>query len=535
MLGLDYEDFIANNKPIPQRLNQDAVDDALKLTFSYPFTKRGEKSLEGYSEDLARRILNGFERNPISGTVGKIAVPFMRFSLNALRYTYRLTPVSGIAGGMEISKARKFLNEGKMEEAAGLVYEGKKKIIDSVVGTAFGFGFIASRLENSDLGMTETRDSDGNVKDVSGLFPYVNGMVIAELALLMKDLSQNLWYTLSMTPEERAEEAKKFRAQAESLALNEAGRQRLILKAEQLELNRVRKFDGQKFTEIMTGMGRASLTQNSFIDQVTRLFEGSLTENAGKKISVAFADFLGRFDNFLNPFYDAINFMREDYRVVDTRAPTSLDLPPMVDAATAVLAGPVPFARDILEERPSLFQSTPQQVPTVLRQVQGQRPTPPTSQIENELARLRIPSFSVFKPSGDRSLDNLTIRLVQPLFQQEVENLIFDDPVYKQMSVNEQRKAITERMQKAFNEVKPIAREMYLQSNPVRTINRLYDALPRAQREADEDRFMKAFKRRPTTLEDKMRVIQGDFGLAEAVGKSSGTTPDQMRSLGLGR
>jgi len=534
-LGLDYEDYIANNRAIPVTLLKDAIDDAQKLTFAYSFKKTGEKSFEGISEDLAWRTLNAFNTNAGASIVGKLIHPFMRFSLNAIRYTYRMTPPSVIGGISEFRTASRFLKEGKAEEAAGLVYEGKKKIIDGVVGTSVIAGAMYFRQENADLEFYQYRDDEGNVRDGSGLFPFVNITALAEAGLLMKDLSQNLWYTLRMSPEERAAEAQRFRTQAESLALNEKGRQALLLKAEQLELNRVRKFDGQKFIEVMTGLGRSSVTQNTPFDQAARLVEGGITEGVERKAGTSVGDFLGRFDNFFNPIYDIVNFMREDFRVVDTRAPTSLELSPFSDAALASVAGPVPFARDILEERPSLFQSTPQQVPTVLRQVQGQRPTPPMSQIENELTRLRIPTFSVFKPSGDRSLDNLTLRLVQPLFQQEVENLIQDDPVYAGMSVNEQRKAVTERMQKAFNEVKPIAREMYLQSNPARTINRLYDALPRAQREADEDRFMKTFKRRPTTLEDKMRVIQGDFGLAEAVGKSSGTTPDQMRSLGLGR
>jgi hypothetical protein len=534
-IGLDYEEYIANNKNIPLPVLKDAIDDALKLTFSYGFKDTGEVSLEGFAETAAFKFLNLLNANAGTSALSAVAYPFMRFSLNAIRHTYRMTPASALGGYQELRQAKKFLNEGKTAEAAGLVYEGKKKIIDGVVGSAAIAGFISFRLDNSDLAFNEYRDSEGNIRDGSGLFPFVNMAAIAEFALLLKDLAQNLWYTLTMTPEERAEEAKKLRAQAESLALNDSGRQRLIMKAEQLGLNRVRKFDGQKFIEVITGQGRASMTQNSFVDRVTQLAEGGWTANMEKKAGTAVGDFFGRYDNVLNPVYELANFLREDFRVVDTRASTALELDPFSDAVIGPLAGPVPFARDILEERSSLFQSTPQQAPTVLRQVQGQRPTPPTSQIENELARLRIPSFSVLKSSGDRSLDNLTMRLAQPYFQQRVEDLIFDDPVYKRLSTNGQRRAIELRMQEALNEVKPKAREIYLQSKPVKEINRMYDALSRAQREADEDTFMQAFGRRPTTPEDKMRVIQGDFGLAEAVGKSSGTTPDQMRSLGLGR
>lgn len=536
-VGLDYEDFLVNNKPVPVSIIRSAVDDAQKLTFAYSFKKTGEKSFEGITENAAAYLLEAVNKNAGASIIGTVSLPFMRFMFNSMRYTYRLTPFSSVAAVQERKQALKFLDEGKVEEAAGLMYDARKKAIDSFIGTATIGAGVAYRMENSDLEFWQGRDNEGNVKDLSNVFPFVNVLAISEASLLMKDLAQNLWYTLRMSPEERAEEADKRRKLADSVVISEGRKQKLVQEAEQLELNRVRKFDGQKFLEIMTGMGRSSVSQNTIFTQASRLIEGGITEDVEKKAGAAVGDFLGRFDNFFNPLYDIANFIREDFRVVDTRAPTTGTLGervgPGVEAAVASLAGPVPFARDILQDKPSLFQKEPQKVPTVMRQVQGMRPTPPTSRIENELARLRLPSFNVFKPTGDKTLDNLTIKAAQPVFQKLVEDLIFTDPRYKQFSINEQRDAIKTEMNKAISAVGEQVREEYLQSNTPQAVNRLYDKMGREEREAAEDRFMKMYKRRPETPAEKLRVIQGDFSFSRNVGFAKGGYIRQMKTLGF--
>lgn len=516
-VGLDYEDFIAKDKPIPVALLKEAADDALKLTFSYEFKKTGEKSIEGAAESLAASTLQLFNSNGLAGIPGKLIHPFMRFSLNSIRYTYRMTPASALGGIQELRQARKFLSEGKTEEAAGLAYDAKKKILDATVGTAVIYGAMAFREENADLEFYQYRDDDGNVQDGSGLFPFVNVSALAEVSLIMRDMSETLWYTLSMSPEQRKREADKFRKQAESLALNEEGKQALLLKAEQLELDRVRKFDGQKFTEIMTGMGRSSFSQNSVFDRAARLVEEGITENVARKAGTEVGDFLGRFDNFFNPAYDAVNFLLEDYRVVDTRAPVE-GLGTFTGAVAAPVLGPIPGARGFLEERPSLFQTTPQQVPTVLRQLQGVRPIPPTSEVENELARLRIPAFSLYKSTGDRTLDNMTIREAAPLVEALVDDLVNKDKAYPFLSINEQRRAMKARITGAINAAKKQVQDTYLETNPEKSINRMFDGISKEKKDSAVDRFIKTEKRRPESLRDKLRIIQGEFDVAESVG-----------------
>ena len=534
-VGLDFEDYVANNKAIPAPLLREAIDDAQKLTFAYGFKKTTEKSFEGYSESAAAHMLDAINRNAGISTVANVALPFARFFMNAIRYTYRMTPFSAAGAYQERKQALKFLAEGKEAEAAGLMYDARKKAIDSFVGSAAIMAGVASQLDDPTLSFWEERDEEGNIKDISNEFPRVNIKAMGAALIWTKDLSQNLWYTITMTPEERAEEAAKIRAKAESIGVSREEKQKLTLEAEQLELNRVRDFDGKKWAEVMVGMGRASMSQNTITDQVSRLFEGGLTDNIIRKAGTAVADFLGRYDNVLNPLYDAANFILEDYRVVDTRAPTkfSESLAPEVDAFLGPLAGPVPIARDILQERPSLFQEQPQQIPSVVRQLQGARPTTPTSKIENELARLSIPSFSVFKSTGDRTLDNMTMKKAQPVFEKLAEDLILKNPAYKQMSMNEQRDALKTEMQKSFKAVSEDVREEYLKTNPTTAVDNLYNKMGREEREAAEDRFMKMNKRRPTTPQEKMSIIQGDYSLSRNIGFAKGGFVPQMSKLGF--
>jgi hypothetical protein len=45
-VGLDFEDFMANDKPVPTSLLKAAAEDTMKMTFSYSFKDTGEKSIE---------------------------------------------------------------------------------------------------------------------------------------------------------------------------------------------------------------------------------------------------------------------------------------------------------------------------------------------------------------------------------------------------------------------------------------------------------------------------------------------------------
>jgi hypothetical protein len=520
-VGLDFDDFMANDKPVPTSLLKAAAEDTMKMTFSYGFKKTGEKSIEGISEDLAFGALNLINSNASLGIIKDFVSPFIRFQLNAVRYTYRMTPMSGVGGYQELMQAAKLRDQGKIVEAAGMSYEGKRKVLDSAVGTAAIVAGMAFREDNADVQFYQYKDKDGNVKDGSMLFPYVNIMALAEVSMLMKDVGSELWYTVTMTPEERAAEAVKIKEQSDALEDNDSRKQKLVNQYESLGLGRVRNFDGRKFTEIMTGMGRSAGTQKTVFDTLAEAVEDGISSSAERKAGQAIGDFVSRFDNVLNPVYDAVNFLRDDMRIVDAKASTALagQVSPGVESAIATVVSPIPVARDILQSRPSLFQDPEQQTPTVARQVTGTRPTPPTTAIEKELVRLNIQPYTVVKTTGNRDLDNLRIELAAPEFRAVVSELI-DSPDYKAKSMNEQQAAIKSAMNEVLGEYKEDARELFLEKFGQSAIDTLYSRAP--NRAAQEDAFVRLFNRKPTTNADKFAIIEGEFKDVGAVGKAKG-------------
>ena len=520
-VGLDFEDFMANDKPVPTSLLKAAAEDTMKMTFSYSFKQTGEASIEGAAEDLAFKVLQTINSNAGLGVAKDFIAPFIRFQLNAVRYTYRMTPLSGIGGYQELQKAAKLRSEGKTLEAAGLSYDGKRKVLDSAVGGAAILAAMAFREENADVRFYETKDKDGNIIDRSTLFPYVNIMALAEAGLVMKDIGKELWYTVKMSPEERATEAAKIKEQADALDVSDPKKQELTNQYELLGLGRVRNFEGGKFTEIITGLGRSAGTQKSILNTIAETVEGGITESMEKKGGQIAGDFISRFDNVFNPIYDAINFLRDDMRVVDAKASTTLagQVSPGVEAAVATVAAPIPGARDILQSRPSLFQATEQKTPAVARQVTGTRPTPPTTAIEKELVRLNIQPYSVVKTTGNRDLDNLRIQLAAPEFRGVVTELI-NSPDYKAKSANEQQVALKDVMNETLSRYKEPAQAVFLERFGQSAIDALYDKAP--DKAAQEDAFVRLFKRKPSTNAEKFEIIEGTFKDIGAVGKAKG-------------
>ena len=520
-VGLDFEDFMANDKPVPTSLLKAAAEDTMKMTFSYSFKNTDEKSIEGLFEDRAFRVLQAINTNAGAGVIKDFVAPFIRFQLNAIRYTYRMTPISGIGGYQELKQAAKLRDEGKILEAAGMSYDGKRKVLDSAVGTAAIVGAIAFREDNADVAFYQYKDKDGNVKDGSTLFPYVNIMALAEASLIMKDIGKELWYTTTMTPEQRATEATKIKEQADALSANDPQKQSLTNQYELLQLGRVRNFEGGKFAQIIAGMGRSAGVQKSVFNTFAETVEDGISESMEKKGGQVVGDFISRFDNVLNPIYDAVNLLRDDMRVVDAKASTTMagQVSPGVEAAVATVAAPIPGARDMLQSRPSLFQATEQKTPVVARQFTGTRPTPPTTAIEKELVRLNIQPYSVVKTLGNRDLDNMRIQLAAPEFRGAVAELIAS-PDYKAKSANEQQSAIKSTMNTVLSSYKQDAQDLFLEKYGQSAINALYEKAP--DKAAQEDAFVRAFKRKPTTNADKFAIIEGGFKDVGEVGKAKG-------------
>ena len=544
-VGLNLEDFVANNKAIPPALIEQSVNDTLALTFSSGFRKTGEKSFEGFSESTAASIVKTVNENTLLKIGANIVMPFYRFGLNSIRYSYRLTPMSSLGGMKEMQRANVLNRQakdlaaaGKGKEAtdalyasAGLAYEGRRKVIEGMIGTGIIAGAMMDRSNNADLPFYQTRNSKGEVSDISTLAPISFVYALAESALIMKDLGQSLYYTMAMSPEDRAKESLQYKQLADATS-NTGEKQDYMNKYELLRMGRIRDFDGVKFTEILAGYGRMAGTQKTVLDNVKDLFEEGITLGSALRGAGTFAgDFVSRFDNVLNPLYDIFNLMNDDFTQKDSRAPTTMGLPDFVDAAVGAVSTNIPVARDILQDKPSLFTEKTPRVASATRYLTGERPLEPVEEIQNEALRLNIEPYKLYKRSGDRTFDNILVQVAGPELREAVKELL-SDPDYKDSSKNEQVVAFEKRIGDVFSQAKDEALNLYAEQDGTKVVLMNYKNMPKKQRQAAEDRFVIEEGRRPETMEDMEDILAGDYSYAKDIGSfASGGLVSQTNKL----
>lgn len=529
-VGLDYEKFLANDTPIPKALDKLAAEDAMKMTFSYQF-KEGTGGLEGVFESPAYGLLKYIDKYQGAGIIKDLAFPFVRFSMNLVRYTYRMTPLSaGItpnAGGFGMLKrAAKLRDEGKMEEAALLSYEGRSKIRDATVGTAMIGTLMFQERNDPDVPFHQERDSSGNLVDVSGIAPYVQLKAMAAATNYLLDIGHEYAYSLKYTPEERAAEAAKLKEQADALDKNDPERAKLTKAYELMGLSRIRKFDGTKFTEIMTGLGRASISQDTIFDRIREWTEDSVETSKMQKAGQVVGDAIGRFDNFANPLYDFFNAVLDQTTIKDPKAtaPGEEDNWPFFSQVLRTVQAPTPFKQG-LQDKPDLYQATPMKTDPIARNLFGMRSTPPTDAIKNEFEKVGVKPFAIIKTSGNRDYDNLLTSLAAPAFRGVMTELI-NSPEYKDKSTNMKIRAIKKASNETIAEYKDAAQQMFLDKFGQAAIDSLYEKAP--NREAQEDAFVKLFDRKPSSNAEKFEIIEGTYSDIDVPSKNVIKQTDDM-------
>ena len=535
-VGLDYEKFLANDTPSPKALDKLAAEDAMKLTFSYSF-KEGGSGLEGVAEGMAYGLLKTIDRYAGYGIIKDLAFPFVRFSLNLVRYTYRMTPLSaGLPklgplpasnGYGMLKRAAKLREEGKLEEAAALAYEGRSKIRDATVGTAMIGALMLQERNDPDVPFNQDRDNSGNLVDIGGIAPYVQLKALAAASNYLLDIGFDYAYSLKYTPEERVAEAEKLRQQAEVLDKNDPERAKLTKAYELMGLGRLRKFDGTKFTEVMLGMGRASVTQDTIFDRLREWTEDSIETSTKQKAGQVVGDAIGRFDNVANPLYDMFNAILGQTTIKDPKAtvPGEEEAWPFFSQVLRTVQAPTPFKQG-LQDKPDLYQSTPMKTDPISRNLFGVRSTPPTTAIKNEFEKVGIKPFAIIKTSGNRDLDNLLTKLAALEFRASITELINSED-YKAMSTNEKQVKIKGTANEVISAYKEDAQELFLKKYGQSALDALYEKAP--NKAAQEDAFVRLFKRKPTNNVEKFAIIAGEFKDVGAVNRAKIQT-DRMLS-----
>ena len=512
-LGFDYEEFVASGRPVPLKVLSAAAEDAMKMTFSYEFKnvkQLGEKGFEASMESAAAAMLDVARTNPYVSSLKGLTVPFLRYTMNAIRYSYRMAPpVSGIAGMQELRQAAKLRDEGNMIEAAMMSYDGKRKVMDNMVGTAAVIAAMAYR--DPTLQANQYRDQDGNVRDGSNLSPLVQIWALADVTKMMKDTGKRYWYTLKMTPEERLAESKSIKEKYLAMDTNNPERQELVDQYE-LMTGRLRNIDGGKISEVLLGMGRAAGTQRSFIDNLRDTVEDGWSDTKLKDLAYGAGQVVARYDNVLNPLWEAWNAFSGDMRIVETKAETSMEskIGTTGQALLAPVLAPIPGAKSMFPSKPSVFKEEEQRVPLIARQFLGIKPEVPTTKIENELIRLGVQPYRAYKTSGNRDYDMVHIKESQGLLKSLMTAEVESDS-YKKMSMNNQTNRVNTVMKQVFDITKPIADAKFQGKSPDKAIEMAYDKLPKVMRQGAEDVFFESKGRRPETPAEKELIINGAY------------------------
>jgi hypothetical protein len=528
-VGLDFEDFVANDKAIPVGLLNQAYDDTLELTFSNRFKRTTETSLEAQANNMAADLVNTINSNDILKIGADFIAPFFKFGLSLAKYHYRLTPMSGAGGALEIRRASKLLKEsnklaaaGKIDaavkmkiDAQGLAYKGKQKVLTSAVGTGMIVYLMGVREDNADLPAHMVRRSNGEVYDIGPLSPLTGAFQMADITLYARDLVKNYYYTLSMTDSERQKESIKIRKEANSLPKGDKRKQEMLNTAELIGNGRLRNFDPVKFNEFIFGFGRMAGTQKTILDSFKESSEEGAQGEEGSEGSPTgrfIGDFISRYDNVLNPVYDLLSVASGDIRQLDSRETKTLGYGAFADELINASIKSMPTARkEGMAEKPSLFQYKTPEVATAFRYLTGQKPNAPLTKIENELLRLGIEPWKVYPREKDRALNNEIIRLAQTEIRLSVGNLI-TSPDYKGQSKAEQTLALEGEIKRVLD----VAKQDALEGLSLEDItNRQYKAMNKKQKAAAQDRFFRINGRRPTEVEDKQGILDGDYNMAK--------------------
>tara|TARA_R100001377_G_scaffold9516_1_gene4842 strand:- start:503 stop:4045 length:3543 start_codon:yes stop_codon:yes gene_type:complete len=216
-LDLDMYEYIANNKPIPIQVLKKATDDALEATFAI-------MPAEG---TIANKFVKLVESLPFMPVIGTQQFPFARFMADAMTFQYRYSPLNflnaasvgtqGVATGRAARKALasgdidkyrtkevlKAMKEGTLtpkakaasDEAATKlaeqsVIQGRKGVQESIeriskgtVGSAALYAAYLYRDENQDTAWYNMIDTSENNKpvDIRAIFPMAPYLAVADL------------------------------------------------------------------------------------------------------------------------------------------------------------------------------------------------------------------------------------------------------------------------------------------------------------------------------------------------------------------
>jgi uncharacterized protein YoaH (UPF0181 family) len=356
-VGLDLFDTMAQGKNIPIDVLRKGVDDALEFTFSKTPTDKLGKGFVDIVE--AGRPLT------------TVVFPFARFLVNATKWTWKhYNPgLTAGAGAADMIRGVSMLRNGD-EAGQALLMQGSTRIAQQATGAATLLAAYKYREENQDTPWNIMKSDDGTTVDTKYLFPLNVPLALADF----------YYKTLNGNPED---------------------------------------FKTKELVEALTGF-KAVGTQGQMLDlareataSIASGFTGDESDEAAlNKMTKDSAEFLGawlgRGTVPLNQFSDLLSaFDRDEGMQRDifvTEPGEKLDAGDIV--GRSIQKG-IPILKQALPEyQPATREKAAPRDTGPFKQMTGLALIAPKNEIETEIERLNIPFFSVFRSTGDKTIDS---------------------------------------------------------------------------------------------------------------------------------
>jgi hypothetical protein len=443
-VGLDMLDTMAQGKNIPIDILRKGVDDALEFTFSKTPT-----------EGLGLAFVKGVEA---ARPVSTVVFPFARFLVNATKWTWKhYNP--GITAGMgaeDMIRGVSMLRNGD-EAGQALLMQGSTRIAQQATGAATLIAAYKYREENQDTPWNIMKSDDGTTVDAKYLFPLNVPLALADF----------YYKTANGNPED---------------------------------------FKTKDLIEALTGF-KAVGTQGQMLDvareaasSIAANFTGDESDEAAlnkmKKASAEFiGSWLGRATVPLNQFSDLISaFDRDEAMQRDIF---------VTQPGEKLGAGEV-IGRSIQKGIPILKQALPEYQPATrekaaprdtgpFKQMTGLALVPPKNEIETEIERLSIPYQSVFKTTGDKTVDSQARKFMAKNIEAMLLPYLRSDE-YKNASKEGQFVGLKNRLSELQTQAKNIATQQSIQDYYSREQvppieQKQFEALPPKVRQATVDLY----------------------------------------------
>ena len=384
----DVTEYLARGNTIPVKVAQEAVDDALNITFA-----------NVPKNELAKTLVNAVEKLPFAPVIGTGAFPFARFMANAISFQFRYSPTNFFGAALSTNAARSLKAAGKPGWQREQI-KAARRLNDAIVGTAAIAGAVYYRYDKQDTTTYDERlNEDGSTIGLGAVFPLPFYLMVGDI----------------------------------------------IVKLANGNFSSLRSGD---IMQAATGYQSNSSNVNYFLDNFIQTMSNAGIGTEGNVSSEKFADAFGKYTGelagqFFTPTkivrdvlaaFDEEQNLRRDANIVTSTGVGPRMMDSFVNKAVANLPTQLQdfFADKPLPAQESAVRGEDQyNVAPLLTQLTGMKIIPARKNVENEMMKHGLKPYLLLSPSGDKQQDAL-IRRYMPKFIDEVMSPILESDYYKQ-------------------------------------------------------------------------------------------------------